>query len=535
MATAAELGYDTGASAMQMANTIFGDGVTVVDASYTGSNYSSAIYTNGDSLSPWATPGDTGVIFSTGKAADFTNSGGWGGWWGGGSGDPNQSTSTSTDTHGPDNQADFNAIAGTSTHDASYMDVDFIPTGDTLSMQFVFSSEEYPEYVNSLYNDVVGVWVNGQPVEVTIGTGDTNVDNLSDVNNVNLYNDNTHDAFNTEMDGFTVTLTLKMHVNPGELNSIRIGIADVGDSVYDSNLLIAGDSMQTELLAHNDVLDIAPDHSKTIDVLANDSHPTGSTLTITQINGHDVVAGDSITLASGQTITLNADGTFTVDADADTEKVNFTYQVSDGVGHTDTAFVTVNSIPCFAAGTLIRTPDGDVPVETLRAGDLVMTHDEGPQPLRWIGRRRVAATGAFAPIRIDAGTFGAHRRLLVSPQHRILIRDSLAELLFGETEVLVAAKDLVNDRSIRVQEGGTVDYVHLLFDRHQVVYSEGLATESFLPGPQTTRSFERAIVDEICALFPEIDPDTGAGYSASARRMLRRHEAQVLLSRARAA
>ena len=80
-----------------------------------------------------------------------------------------------------------------------------------------------------------------------------------------------------------------------------------------------------------------------------------------------------------------------------------------------------------------------------------------------------------------------------------------------------------------------VDYVHLLFDRHQVIFSEGLATESFLPGPQTTQGFEAEIVAEICTLFPEIDRETGLGYSPSARRALKAHEARVLMSEGRAA
>lgn len=209
--------------------------------------------------------------------------------------------------------------------------------------------------------------------------------------------------------------------------------------------------------------------------------------------------------------------------------------MTDGLGHIDTGIVTINSIPCFVAGTLIRTPLGEVAVEDLRPGDLVLTHDDGAQPLRWVGRRRVAAVGNMAPIRIRAGAFGAHGTLKVSPQHRILLRDSLAELLFGEAEVLVAAKDLVNDHSVTVCVGGEVDYVHLLFDRHQVIYSEGLASESFLPGPQTTASFEQEIVAEICALFPELDPQTGAGYPGAARRTLRGFEAQVLFATATAA
>lgn len=86
---------------------------------------------------------------------------------------------------------------------------------------------------------------------------------------------------------------------------------------------------------------------------------------------------------------------------------------------------------------------------------------------------------------------------MLSPEHHILIRDNLAELLFREQEVLVSAEDLVNDRSVTRCEGGDVTYVHLMFDRHQAVYSAGLATESFLPGPQTTKSFERNVVEEI--------------------------------------
>ncbi len=117
----------------------------------------------------------------------------------------------------------------------------------------------------------------------------------------------------------------------------------------------------------------------------------------------------------------------------------------------------------------------------------------------------------------------------------MLIRDAAAQLLFGEAEVLVAARDLVNDCTVRRIEGGEVTYVHILFDRHQVIYSEGLETESFLPGPQTANSFEAEIVDEICAIFPEICRDTGLGYSPAARRTLKPYEAQLLMFSSRAA
>lgn len=520
-----ELTYNTNASAMQMAQAIFGSGVTVTRASYTGDSRSSAIWSNGDTISPDVTPSDTGVILSTGYVTDFTQR----------NGDPNRSSSTSTNTSGRNGDDDFDDLAGTRTYDAAWLDVDFVPTGNVMTIQFVFSSEEYPEYVNSIYNDIVGVWVNGAPVDLVVGNGNTSVTNINGNNNENLFISNQNDDYNTEMDGFTVTMTLTFPVNPGVTNSIRIGIADASDSNYDSNLLIAGDSLQTSLIAMEDVVEMFPDQTRVVDVLSNDLNFTGGTLTITHINGVAVNAGDTVTLASGEQVTLNADGTFSITADADTDTISFTYGIQSSTGLTDTGFVTVTTVPCFVAGTRIATPDGHRPVEMLRPGDLVLTHDDGPQPLRWVGRRSVAAMGDHAPIRISAGAFGAHQTLMVSPQHRVLVRDPLAELLFGDTEVLVAAKDLVNGRTVTIVEGDTVEYVHILFDRHQVVWSAGLATESFLPGPHVLGGFEAAVQQEICAIFPELDPRTGAGYSPAARRLLKGYEAQVLLSQAEAA
>ncbi len=572
MAVASELDIETvreGTTAIEMAQEIFGAGVTVTGATYYGDSDSAGIYTGGDTTSPGVVPGPTGVILSTGEAEDFTNdaaSGGAGnngngnangnngnangvgnvngggngngnngnGNGNGGSGnangggaDPNQSPSTSTNTSGTDNFSQYNNAAGGRTYDAATLDVDFIPDSNLLTMQFVFSSEEYPEFANSIYQDFFGVWINGQQVEHDVGDGETDPFNISTTNNINMYIDNTGDAYNTEMDGFTITLTLTMNVIPGQVNSMRIALADVGDSQYDSNVLIAGNSVQTELIAVSDYVNVYPDGTTTLDVLANDINNGPGTLTITHINGQAATVGTAITLPTGQVVTLNADGTFSVVGDGDEEDFNFTYTVTNGTD-TDVGFVNATSVPCFVAGTLIATPEGDARVETLLPGDLVMTKDEGAQPLRWVGSRRVEAVGDFAPIHIRANTLGRHRDLLVSPLHRVLIKDNLAELLFGEAEVLVAARDLVNDHAITRRTGGEVTYVHLLFDRHQVVFSEGLETESFLPGPQTAASFEAEMVAEIYSFFPELDPDTGAGYPVAARRTLKRYEAELL-------
>lgn len=510
------------ADALEMAQTIFGEGVTVVDATYIGDRWSSGVYQLGDNRIPLATPADTGVILTTGDVRSFSNTNG-----------RNLFSNTSTDTNGVDGDPDFDALAGGPTYDAAILEVDFIPDGSVMSLQFVFASEEFPEYSNSIFNDAIGVWVNGQAVPIAIGPGEVDINNFNDTDSINLYYDNTQDQVDFEMDGFTATLTLKMAVNAGEVNSIRIGIADTQDAIYDSALIVAANSAQTLVIAGDDYVTVFPDGTVTADLVANDVAPGQTELFITHINGQEVSAGDTITLNTGQTITLNADGTVTIVADADIETVNFSYTVATGVGNsqiTDTAFVTIDVVPCFVAGTLIRTRRGEVPVEKLRPGDMVHTRDEGLQPLRWIGRRRVEAEGHLAPVRIAQNTFGEHDTVLVSPQHRVLVQTSQAELLFGSSEVLIAASHLIDGRAIRQITGGMVEYVHLLFDSHQVVWSNGLMSESFLPGPQTTGSFEADALAELKAIFPDLDPVTGAGYGPAVRPTLKRYEARLLVA-----
>lgn len=521
MVAGVELTYNTSASAIQMAETIMGDRVTVTGATYTGDSRASAIYSDGDSIAPGVTPSDTGVILSTGQASAFTRVGS----------QSNVSSSTTTANNGPNGLSDFNDLAGFTTYDASFIDIDFIPDPgiEFLTIKFVFGSEEFPEYSNSIYNDVVGVWANGAPVELAVGDASVSIGNVNESDNINLFQNNTGDQFNTEMDGFTIGMSLTIPVNPG-INSLRIGIADGSDSQYDSNLLIAADSVQGDLVAREDVIEVLPDTVRTVEVLDNDINNTGGTLTITEINGIPVTAGDTVTLNTGQTITLLADGTLEVTPTSAEGVTNFTYELSSSTGQSTIGMVTLDTVPCFVAGTGILTPKGEVAVESLQPGDLVETRDDGPQPIRWIGRRQMRAGGEMAPIWIRAGAFGCHRTLMVSPLHRILVENAYAELFFGEAEVLIAARDLVDGVDVKICEGGVVEYVHLLFDRHQVLWSNGLPSESFLPGPQTTHCFEAQTVAEIASIFPELDPETGFGYSPAARRALKRHEARLMVA-----
>ncbi len=192
---------------------------------------------------------------------------------------------------------------------------------------------------------------------------------------------------------------------------------------------------------------------------------------------------------------------------------------------------------CFTPGVMIATLRGDIAIEHLKVGDLVQTRDGGLRPLRWIGstwvsRARLDLQPNLRPIKISAGALGPDlpaRDLTVSPQHRVLVCSKIAERMFGESEMLVSAKHLVRLPGISVQadcEG--ITYIHMMFDRHEIVRSDGAWTESFLFGPQAERTAPPAMIREIRALFPDL-PFKGS--SATARGVLTGREARELLMR----
>lgn len=198
-------------------------------------------------------------------------------------------------------------------------------------------------------------------------------------------------------------------------------------------------------------------------------------------------------------------------------KPGVTYTVTDYDPLVDIQYSNVAPF-CFGRGTLITTEHGKMPVENLQQGDLVMTRDHGLQPIRWTGHRSFTAAELaghpnFCPIRIRAGALAPgrpERDLIVSPQHRVLVKSRIAHRMFGTDEVLIAAKHLLAVRGIEeASDLDGVDYFHILFDDHEVVLSNGAETESLHPGPQALKSVGAAGVAEILALFPEL-ADYGA-------------------------
>ncbi|MBY6004628.1 Hint domain-containing protein [Salipiger bermudensis] len=138
-------------------------------------------------------------------------------------------------------------------------------------------------------------------------------------------------------------------------------------------------------------------------------------------------------------------------------------------------------VVCFGAGTRILTPSGEVAIETLQRGDLVMTEDAGAQPVLWIGRTRLdaarlAAAPRLRPIRLRRDLTGAARDLLVSPQHAMLVDNRL-----------VRATHMVKAGwcGAQVARGRKeIEYIHLLLPCHQLIRAEGVLSESMYPGPQ---------------------------------------------------
>jgi hypothetical protein len=202
------------------------------------------------------------------------------------------------------------------------------------------------------------------------------------------------------------------------------------------------------------------------------SYP-GDTVTIRVGNRNITYRGTTFYLANGQRVFTPTDGQV----------------LQDGLFRSSTFVQTQGGLQvpsqlgptCYTPGALILTPGGERPVETLRAGDLVLTRDRGAQRVIWAGAETVAGTDAFAPILIRAGAMGNRRDLLVSPQHRMLVRGWRAELYAGLAEVLVAAIHLVNGRTVARAPRAAVTYVHFMLERHEIVFAEGAETESLDP------------------------------------------------------
>lgn len=191
---------------------------------------------------------------------------------------------------------------------------------------------------------------------------------------------------------------------------------------------------------------------------------------------------------------------------------------------------------CFTPGTRIATPEGPKLIQALRPGDLVLTKDDGPQEVLWMGHRRMSGARLYAmphlrPIRFRAGAMGLdlpEPDLIVSPAHRMLVKGAAAQALFGTSEVLVRAEDLINDASIMVDHAlREVTYVHILLERHNIVFANGIETESFHPSNTALEMIDADQRAELLQVMPSVARRPEA-YGDYARRNLSASEAALL-------
>jgi hypothetical protein len=208
--------------------------------------------------------------------------------------------------------------------------------------------------------------------------------------------------------------------------------------------------------------------------------------------------GDTATLSGTKLTVTNGGGTvFTLN--------DVTLQ--HGVTATFAAHGDVISVVCYARGTMIRTPDGEVAVERLHAGRQVTTLVDGEpvaRAVKWLGHRRLELTGhrrpeTVAPIRIQRGAFAdamPQRDLLVSPDHAIFVDGKL-----------ICARQLLNGTTIRQETGWTaVDYYHVELDRHAILLAEGLPAESYI---DTGNSGFFANAEAPLVLRPDLADESG--------------------------
>ncbi|MBV0914223.1 Hint domain-containing protein [Anianabacter salinae] len=249
--------------------------------------------------------------------------------------------------------------------------------------------------------------------------------------------------------------------------------------------------------------------------------PTGTLFDVADVSGLDDNAVGTFTPANGDPV-LNFGPLPEAQQLSDILALGLSgqIQITDGDesgtvgGISFSNFEEINfGITCFVRGTLIRTRRGEIRIEDLAVGDDVLTADAGEQPIRWIGSRKLGAremqlNPKLRPIRIRANALAPglpEHDLSVSPQHRVLVRSVIAERMFGSREVLIPANKLLVLPGIEIDDSAAeVEYFHMLFDAHQIVWSNGALTESLFTGPEALKGLSVEARTEITLLFPAI-------------------------------
>jgi hypothetical protein len=367
-------------TAATLANSLLGatSGITITGATYTGADIATGNFSGGAGIIGMA----SGVLLTSGSVDNVVG--------------PNNDTGA-TRNNGQSGDADLTALAGNATHDGSVLTITFVPTGSTIQFSYIFGSEEYNEYVDSNFNDVFGFFVNGVNRALIPGTSTPVA-----INNVNcgysssgappgpgthcdLFVNNDPPTHDTQLDGYTATLSFTAPVNPNVPNTLKIAIADTSDFILDSAVFIAGGSLSVVApptiaksfgaggiaLSGSTALSFTITNPNASTALSGvgfaDTLPAG--LVVSTPNGLTgscgggtitATAGSGAVSLTGATLAANASCTFSVNVTGTTSgtKNNTTGAVTSvegGTGGTASASVTVAAAVVVAPPTIAKS------------------------------------------------------------------------------------------------------------------------------------------------------------------------------------
>ncbi len=323
----------TVAGAEALAQALIGANIEILNVTYTGHSQSAGLFSGfGDAIGI-----ESGVILSTGYADHLYNSDGvllnravlYG---------PNTDDATTGNMNTPGDDALAALIDGT-TYDGAILEIEFIPTYDTVAFNYVFGSEEYLEYVGTQFNDVFAFFVNGINYATLDDGTVVAINNINHETNSEFFRNNPHDAdgnspFDTGLDGMTIVLGFDAPVNPGVANILRLAIADVGDSSWDSAVMIQSGSFTSPEVNTPPVADnkaVETDFNTPVVIVLTGSDADGDELTFEIVNTADLAG--SLSIDGANIIFIPTAGFF--------GETFFTYVASDGQVNSPEATVVI--------------------------------------------------------------------------------------------------------------------------------------------------------------------------------------------------
>lgn len=264
----------------------------------------------------------------------------------------------------------------------------------------------------------------------------------------------------------------------------------------------------------DDQMDLSGDEFGSNATIVSSSDPTidamaGQTinLTATSSTGFDNTVAETGSTDGLQSVSIGGVDNWFVAENFSIEP-NTTYNDPDNaIALGAVEYAGIPAIVCFTTGMRFQTKNGLTAAEDLEVGQEVETFDNGYQPIRFIYRRKVLATGTHAPIVFEKGALGSNERFVVSQKHRIhtsMLEGRASWYHDKFSNNLIEARELLNGTSIRIlTTQKDVEYFHIMFDNHELVWSEGVLSETWQPHRRNLRR-DKALREELLSIFPEI-------------------------------